>query len=140
MSPAGQFLSSTQIPLSIRNSRTGRNRSSSQTQRKKTGLRSVLPPMSRDRPEKWVKRNRLAAVVSSAVFIPAMCAGFGYLGKFLCKGASALRQLYNDTTIQLYDVAQLRLRSPTSIIGPLIMSHPCLVSTLGTHPCLYIHI
>ncbi len=36
-----------------------------------------------DEPDKWVVRNRFAAVASSAVFIPAMCVGFAYVGRML---------------------------------------------------------
>lgn len=80
LSPAGQFLPTTHIPLGLGHRRDARFSPETAPEYKS---RSVLPPMNRDRPEKWVKRNRIAAAVSSAVFIPAMCVGFGYLGKLL---------------------------------------------------------
>ncbi len=48
----------------------------------KHGL-ELIPPLKRDHPDKWVTRNRWAAVVSSAVFIPAMCVGFAFVGAYV---------------------------------------------------------
>ena len=39
--------------------------------------------MTRDEPDKWVKRNRWAAVASAGIFIPAMCVGFASIGALL---------------------------------------------------------
>ncbi|KAJ9110072.1 hypothetical protein QFC19_001743 [Naganishia cerealis] len=89
LSPAGYFSTGPSgIPLGLswqhaQATRFRQQAASTPFDRSASSKSPLLPPMSRDQPDKWVKRNRWAAVASAGVFIPAMCAGFAAMGTLL---------------------------------------------------------